>query len=77
MIESDISAGIYILSRYPMAQCYFCGAAGPKSIVEVQLINKKKRYRTDQVAVIAGSFRINANDIEHCNYILENAVVTE
>ncbi|MFT5915232.1 MAG: hypothetical protein ACJAWV_002536 [Flammeovirgaceae bacterium] len=77
MIESDVSAGIYILSRYPMAECYFCGAAGPESIVEIQLINKQKRYRTDQVAVVSGTFHVNANDIEHCNYILKSAVVTE
>jgi hypothetical protein len=74
MIESDVSAGIYILSRYPMAQCYFCGGAGPESIVEIQLKNKSKRYRTDQIVTMSGVFRVNPDDVEHCNYILKNAV---
>ena len=76
MIESDASAGIYVLSRYPMAQCYFCGGAGPESIVEVQLKSKSKRYKTDQVATVSGIFKVNATDIEHCNYILKDATVT-
>ncbi|MGB0521734.1 MAG: DUF3299 domain-containing protein [Flammeovirgaceae bacterium] len=75
MIESDPAAGIYVLSRYPMAQCYFCGGAGPESIVEVQLKSKSKRYRTDQLATITGVFELNAVDIEHCNYMLKDAVV--
>lgn len=76
MIESDVTKGLYVLSRYPMAQCYFCGGAGPESIVEVQLKNKSKRYFTDQLATVKGVFRLNDDDVEHCNYILKNAVVT-
>jgi len=76
IIESDPSSGIYVLSRYPMAQCYFCGGAGPDSIVEIQLKDKSKRYETDDIATISGTFYVNATDIEHCNYILKKAVVT-
>ena len=75
MIESEPSKGIYVLSRYPMAQCYFCGGAGPESIVEVQLKDKSKRYYTDQIATVTGTFKLNGDDIDHCNYILENATV--
>ncbi|MGD1890470.1 MAG: DUF3299 domain-containing protein [Cyclobacteriaceae bacterium] len=27
----------FILSRYPFASCFFCGASGPESIVELML----------------------------------------
>lgn len=76
MIESDVEGGIYVLSRYPMAECYFCGGAGPESVIEVQLKSKSKRYLTDQMATVKGVFRLNDDDVEHCNYILKNAEVT-
>ena len=76
IIESDPSIGLYVLSRYPMAQCYFCGGGSPASIVEVQLQKKSKRYKTDQVVTVSGYFYTNAKDIDHCNYILKQAVVT-
>lgn len=75
MIESNVKQGLYILSRYPMAECYFCGGAGPESIIEVHLKHKSHRYLTDDVATVTGKFELNDTDVDHCNYIIKNAVV--
>lgn len=32
----------FILSRYPLSSCYFCGAAGPESVVELQLRTRSR-----------------------------------
>jgi len=64
----------FVLSRYPYSACYFCGAAGPESIVELQLkLKKMRRFKLDEQLTFKGILRLNASDVEHLNYILEDA----
>lgn len=64
----------FVLSRYPYSACYFCGAAGPESIVELQLKLKKiRRFKLDEQLTFKGILRLNTSDVEHLNYILEDA----
>lgn len=63
----------YILSRYSYAECYFCGGGGPESIVELQLPPDHSKYSMDQIVTFKGTFKLNRDDIYHCNYIFENA----
>lgn len=64
----------YVLSRFPYSSCFFCGAAGPESVVELQ-INKKyvEHIRMDERIQFKGTFVLNASDYDHCNYILKEA----
>jgi hypothetical protein len=75
LIPADPDNNIYVISAQPMSMCFFCGGAGPESIIELQLRNKKQRFKTDAVKTISGKLRLNAQDIEHLNYILEDAVL--
>ena len=68
---------IYILSRYPFASCFFCGASGPESIVELQLKPGHPKFQMDQTVPILGKLRLNQDDINFCNYIFEEAEVYE
>lgn len=64
----------FILSKFPLSACYFCGAAGPETIVELQLKpDAVERFRMDEVLTFKGRLRLNDNDLDHCNYILQNA----
>ncbi len=64
----------FILSRYPLSSCYFCGAAGPETVVELQLKPEAvKRYRMDEQLSFKGTLLLNVNDLDHCNYILKGA----
>jgi hypothetical protein len=74
MLVLDPKAEFYVLSKGPFASCFFCGAAGPETIMEVQFKNKNhKRYKMDDRVTLRGVFKLNKDDIEHCNYILELA----
>ena len=75
MLVLDASGDFYVLSKGPFASCFFCGMAGPETIIEVQFKKgvKHRRFKMDDKVVIKGTFRLNKDDIEHCNYILENA----
>ena len=75
MIPVDIDEDFYVLSRYPFANCFFCGGAGPESVVDLRFPNQSEReYKTDERLTFRGTLRLNADDVYQMNYILEGAV---
>src|SRR6478736_7663562 len=64
-----------ILSKFPYSQCFFCGGAGPESIAEVTFKSKPGRFDADQYIRVKGKLKLNATDLEHGNFILEDAIV--
>lgn len=74
VIPLDVDNGVYALSAYPFAACFFCGGAGPESVVSLKFKGKHKNYKTDQVVTFAGTLKLNSADVNEFNYILENAV---
>ena len=66
------SGEMFLVSQNPMASCFFCGAAGPESVVEVNF-KETPPFRTDQIVTITGILDLNRNDVSHCNYILNDA----
>jgi hypothetical protein len=77
MIPADPDNNIYVLSAQPMSMCFFCGGAGPESVIELQFRDKKQRFKTDAVKSVSGKLVLNSEDIEHLNYILKEAVVVQ
>lgn len=71
-LNLDPNGTIYLLSKYPMANCFFCGGGGPETVLEIRF-KEKVRFRTDQVIKVTGTLILNKDDINHCNYILDNA----
>ena len=66
------SGEIFLVSQNPMASCFFCGAAGPETVVEVHF-KAKPSFKTDQIVSVSGTLDLNRNDVSHCNYILYEA----
>ena len=73
VLALDPDKGYYVLSKGPFASCFFCGAGGPESVIELSLKSEKDSFFMDQFATITGVLKLNADDIYHCIYILENA----
>lgn len=74
----DVEGDAYIiLSKFPFSQCFFCGGAGPESIVEVTFKDKRPKFEADQYIKVKGKLKLNANDVEHGNFIFEEAVLVE
>ena len=75
VIPVDTDEDFYVLSRYPFANCFFCGGAGPETVVDLQFPNKAPReYVTDERLTFAGTLKLNADDIYQMNYIIKDAV---
>ena len=77
IIPVDIVQDYYVLSANPYSSCFFCGQAGPESVIEIQMIKKYEGLRMDQVITYKGTLRLNVDDIYQLNYILEDAEIIE
>ncbi len=63
----------YMLSSLPVSSCYFCGGAGPETIIELDT-NEKINFVTKQIA-LEGILKLNASDPDHHIFILKNPKV--
>lgn len=77
VIPVDVLADYYVLSANPYSSCFFCGQAGPESVMEIQLAKQYDGLRMDQIITVQGKLRLNADDILQLTYILEDAEVIE
>ena len=66
----------FILSAYPYNMCYFCGGAGPESVMEV--FSKKPVATTKKMVKLKGTLRVNYNpSIGQVLYTLKNAEIVQ
>lgn len=74
----DVEGNAYIiLSKFPYSQCFFCGGAGPESIAEVFFKVPPGKFEPDQYIRVKGKLKLNDADLEHGNFILEQAVLLQ
>lgn len=64
-----------IVSKYPMSQCFFCGGGGPESIAEVNFAKGTPRFQVDDLITVKGKLKLNADNMDHVNFILTEAVL--
>lgn len=63
----------FMLSYYPIASCFFCGGAGPESIVEVF---PNVPIRTSQMPImLQGKLELNNQDPQKMFFVLSNAKI--
>ncbi len=77
MIPVDVSSNYYVLSAFPFANCFFCGAAGPETVIELKLKPGHRRFKTDERLTIRGVFKLNAMDMYQLSYLMHEAEVYE
>jgi hypothetical protein len=74
MIPIDPLGTRYVISRFPNANCFFCGNAGPETIMELRMKPVfVKRYATDTFATFKGTLQLNEENRESFNYVLLDA----
>ncbi len=74
-VEETGDYQVLVLSAFPYTQCFFCGQAGPESIMDIKLKNptKEKRYSRDQKTTFQGYLKLNDNNLNYFNFIIEEA----
>lgn len=74
-LTGKISQSHFMLSLYPANMCFFCGAAGPETAMQVFMANDKKVKYSDNKISVKGVLRINEQNSNGLLYTLEEAVV--
>ncbi len=73
IIPVDVETDQYVLSAYPFSACFFCGAAGPESVMAIYFGKGSRKYKTDERVTLTGTLRLNETDVDELVYILEDA----
>jgi hypothetical protein len=63
-----------ILSKFPMAECFFCGGSGPESVAVIYLRQQpSRRLKTDAIIQVSGRLLLNETDVNELNFIIKDA----
>jgi hypothetical protein len=73
ILPIDLDANMYVLSAFPYSACFFCGGAGPESVMALKFKKNARKFKTDERLTFKGTLSLNADDIYQMNYVLENA----
>ena len=65
----------FILSAFPYNMCFFCGGAGPETVMEVESLDGVK-FTADPITM-RGILRLNDSDINKLMFKLEEARIVE
>jgi len=74
-IEGYKSHKEFMFSAFPYNMCFFCGGAGPETVMEVYA-SEPIAYSAEQV-VIKGKLTLNDDDINRMMYILDDVILVE
>jgi len=66
----------FVFSAYPYNMCFFCGGAGPETVMEVNSDDPKITY-TSKPIIIKGVLELNSGDINRLMYTLKDAMLVE
>ena len=61
----------FILSAFPYSMCFFCGGAGPETVMEVTALDAIQ-YTAESIT-IKGKLHINSDDVNELMYSLTDA----
>lgn len=77
-IEETGDEDILVLSGLPYSSCFFCGGAGPETVMDIKVKKRyKKSYKRDDFTTFQGKLRLNDKDLYYLNYILDDAELVE
>jgi hypothetical protein len=72
-VEGYKSHKEFVFSAYPYNMCFFCGGAGPETVMEVYAVEPIKY--TSEPIVIKGRLELNGSDVNRLIYSLNEVVL--
>lgn len=74
-VEGYKSHKEFILSAFPYNMCFFCGGAGPETVMEVEAVDPVP-FQAESI-VMKGRLVLNAEDVNRLMFFLEDAVLVD
>ena len=71
LIVLDGAQSVYMLSKNPMAECFFCGNGGPETVAQVKF-KEAHSFEMDDLISVTGILRLNRKDPTRCYYLIED-----
>ena len=75
IIPIDVAQNQYVLSAFPFSACFFCGNAGPESVMAIYFQGNTRVFNTDERLKLEGTLELNDTDVDELVYVLRNARV--
>jgi hypothetical protein len=77
IIPIDVEQNQYVLSAFPFSACFFCGNAGPESVMAIYFKSNDRTFATDERLTLEGQLHLNDTDVDELIYVLKDAVVAD
>ena len=74
LIPIDVESQRYALSKNPFSSCFFCGNAGPETVIELHFSRNPGRFATDEYLMIKGTLELR-RDGKGLFFVLNNAEI--
>lgn len=72
LLVLDGKQSVYLLSKNPMASCFFCGNGGPETVMSIEFA-KEISFGMDALISVEGTFHMNGNNPNSAYYHIKNA----
>lgn len=75
-LDLDPDGEWFMVSKNPFATCFFCGGAGPETVIELlKYKNVNKKFKTDDIVEVTGTLKMIAENEDDVGFVLYNAIV--
>lgn len=71
VIPLDVSGQEFALSAFPFSSCYFCGGAGPETVLKIELSTDAPSWETDDYVELIGRFILKSKPGLEFHYTLQ------
>lgn len=75
IIPVDMATNSYALSMSSFSSCFFCGNAGPNTVIELKFKETQDKFLVDQFVIIKGTFKLNRFNPRALFFIIEKAEI--
>ena len=75
-LDLDPDGKWFMISKNPFATCFFCGGAGPETVIElIRFENKGKKFKTDDIVTATGTIKMITENEVDVSFILQDVTV--
>ena len=75
-LDLDPDGEWFMVSKNPFATCFFCGGAGPETVMELMKFkNVKKKFKTDDIVEVTGTLKMIVENEDDVGFVLYNTKV--
>jgi hypothetical protein len=72
-----VDDNVYALSKNKYSSCFFCGKAGPESVIGLTFKGKIPLFKTDDFITVIGEFKVNDKNPDDWVYSMIKVIIVK